>query len=93
MTETYWNREPVEVERVRVKIADDPSFPRYWARERGLVGQMRNAIKVQYHDEVFYLDDEDPDGCGWDKVTTGLGSPQWGHRGITPDGPVEPTEE
>lgn len=80
--QTYWNGETTPARRVRVTIADH-SYPAYWARE--LVGQERDAVEVTYNGEVFYLDDEahehgTTDGAGWRKVTTGHGSPRYGHR-------------
>jgi hypothetical protein len=81
--QTYWNGELADARRVRVIVADDGRFPNYWARE--FVGQERDAVEVlsgDAPDDVFpfYLDDED--GTGWVKVTTGRGSPRWGHRTI-----------
>ncbi len=82
---TFWNGEPTPAERVVVRIADAPEFAHYWAREQGLVGTMRRAVKVSYGQQVFYLDDEDPDGCGWAKVTRGGGGPEYGHRNLSVD--------
>lgn len=76
MTLTFWNGEPARCRRVRVVVADDPPFPAYWARD--LAGTERDAVEVRYDGIYFYLDDED--GSGWDKVTTGRGSPRQAHR-------------
>ncbi|WP_047892565.1 hypothetical protein [Micromonospora sp. RV43] len=73
---TYWNGELTEAVRVHVVVADAPQFARYWARD--LVGAERDAVRVTYYGQVFYLDDED--GSGWTKVTTGYGSPRCPHR-------------
>ncbi|WP_330339374.1 hypothetical protein [Streptomyces sp. NBC_00557] len=81
MTETQWNGEPCQARRITAIVADNDSFPLYWARH--LVGTRRKAVEVTYGAETFYLDDED--GSGWNKVTHG-GSPHWAHSSLT----VEP---
>ena len=73
-----WNGEPCEARRVRVVIADAPRFPSYWARD--LVGQEREAVEVVYNGQTFYIDNAD--GSGWVKVTEGMGSYRWPHRGL-----------
>ena len=86
--QTLWNGEPTECRRVSVVVADDQTFPQYWARTEGIVGQRIPAVEVLYFDEPFYLDDRN--GSGWLKVTTGHGSPAYGHREVTPEpGSVE----
>lgn len=89
---TFWNSEPTPARRVRVIVADDANFPRYWARVEGLIGKEVAAVEVTYYSKVFYLYDEPvcerPDcGCGlgpgWQKVTNGRGSPQYGHKSLT----------
>ena len=52
---TYWNGERCSARKVTVIVADDGSFPAYWARD--LVGQRRDAVEVTYGGETFYLDD------------------------------------
>lgn len=74
---TRWNGEPVTAVQVRVVVADAPEFPQYWAR--GLVGTERAAVRVTYHGQIFYLDNET--GVGWYKVTHG-GGPGLPHRGL-----------
>jgi hypothetical protein len=54
--QTYWNGEPCEAHRVTVVVADAPAFPKYWARP--FIGTERNAVRVTYNDDTFYLDDE-----------------------------------
>lgn len=73
--ETFWNGEPAPAVKTRVIVADAPQFPQYWARH--LVGEFRDAVRVTYGGQTFYLDNAD--GSGWRKVTTGHGSPRWGH--------------
>jgi hypothetical protein len=75
---TYWNGERAQAARVRLRVADAPAFPGYWAREH--VGTIRRAVRVVYGGRRFYLDDED--GSGWRKVTTGHGSPGWPSRSL-----------
>ncbi|MGW4493807.1 hypothetical protein [Streptomyces sp. NPDC004376] len=77
---TRWNGEPCTARRITAIVADDESFPAYWARD--LVGTRRPAVEVVYGGRAFYLDDED--GSGWVKVTTG-GSPWRAHRGLAVD--------
>jgi hypothetical protein len=49
-----------------------------------MIGQTINAVRVDYHGDIFYLSNED--GSGWQKVTKGHGSPGW------PSGSVYGTE-
>lgn len=79
MTEAaYWNGERALAVKVRVIVGDAPQFPNYWARS--LVGTEREAVRVTYSGQLFYLDNED--GSGWLKVTEGHGSPRYGHRDL-----------
>jgi hypothetical protein len=75
---TFWNGEPCDARQVVVVVADAPDFPGYWAREH--VGQERSAVEVNYGGRTFYLDNDDPPGHGWAKVTLGKGSPRFAHR-------------
>lgn len=75
---TYWNGERTPAVRVRVVVADAPDVPEYWARD--FVGTEREAVRVVYGDQTFYLDNEA--GAGWAKVTSGGGSPRCGHRSL-----------
>jgi hypothetical protein len=103
---TYWNGEPTPCTRVVVLVADAPEIPLYWARD--LVGHERNAVRIDYAGQRFYIDDEaiddgvdrvteiklrdgvtrtlttpaGRDGWGWQKVTTGRGSPNYPHRSL-----------
>lgn len=81
-TPTYWNGERLDPPALkgRAVVADSTFFPRYWAREDGLIGQEIAVVRVNYGGATFYLDDRD--GSGWAKVTEGRGSPRWGHREI-----------
>lgn len=88
MSATYWNGEPTPARIVRV-IVGKSLRPTWWCAD--LEGQEREAVEVNYHGDVFYLDNED--GSGWNKVTHGGGSPQWGHRELPDDSkPVEPQQ-
>jgi hypothetical protein len=74
---TFWNGEPTPAQKVRVIVGPSP-VKTWWCAE--LEGTERAAVEVNYHDEKFYLDNED--GSGWAKVTHGHGSPQWGHSSL-----------
>lgn len=80
---TYWNGQECRARRVRVVVGDSGTFPRYWARLEGLVGQVIDAVRVDYHRRPFYLDNRD--GSAWRKVTEGHGSPHIGHRDVEID--------
>lgn len=81
----FWNYEPCRVEKVRVIVGPAPSG--WWCH--GLTGTERNAVRVDYQGEKFYLDNDAHDdheaGAAWLKVTLGRGSPKYGHRSL----PVE----
>lgn len=84
MTEqTYWNGEPTPARKISAIVIDKGFFPLYWAKVDGLVGQRINIVEVIYGNRTFYLDDRN--GSGWAKVTTGFGSPRWGHRSVDVD--------
>lgn len=72
--QTYWNCEPCVARKVTVIVGKAPRST-WWCA--GLEGQSRNAVEVNYHGDLFYLDNED--GSGWNKVTKGRGSPNVGH--------------
>jgi hypothetical protein len=74
---TFWNGEPTPARKVRVIVGPSP-VETWWCAE--LEGQERAAVEVNYHGDKFYLDNED--GSGWNKVTHGHGSPQWGHSSL-----------
>jgi hypothetical protein len=78
--QTYWNGEPTPARIVRVIVGKSP-VEMWWCAK--LAGTEREAVEVNYHGKKFYLDNES--GTGWNKVTHGLGSPQWGHSSL----PVE----
>jgi hypothetical protein len=81
----YWNGLPTTATRGTAVVADAPEFPAYWARTEGIIGQRIPVVRVDldgvnYGGGVSYLDDRD--GSGWRKVTTGHGSPSYGHRDV-----------
>lgn len=76
--QTYWNGEPAEARKVRVIVGPAPK-PTWWCAK--FEGQEREAVEVKQHGETFYLDNEG-DNSGWLKVTKGMGSPQYMHRGL-----------
>ena len=77
LPEAWWNGEPAEARIVRV-IVGKAERPTYWYAD--LEGTEREAVEVKQHGQTIYLDNED--GSGWDKVTVGRGSPQWGHSNL-----------
>lgn len=80
MAETYWNGEPTHCEIVRVIVGPSP-VDTWWCAD--LKGTEREAVRVEYQGERFYIDNED--GSGWHKVTVGQGGPWTSHRSL----PVE----
>lgn len=86
--EGFWNGLPTVVRKVVVEVGEgqrpESVAPEHWRPWwRGLEGTQRNAVLVlldgvNYGGGTVYLDDED--GSGWAKVTTGKGSPSFGHR-------------
>ena len=76
--ETYWNGEKCRARKVRV-IVGTPRLATFWYAD--LVGTERSAVEVSYGKEVFLIDDED--GSGWRKVTSGMGSPRFGHKSLS----------
>lgn len=87
--QTYWNGKPCVARHVRVIVG--PCLKEtFW--HNGLEGTERNAVEVSYAGQTFYLDNED--GSGWQKVTTGRGSPIWGHKSLPVQSVVgEPHEQ
>ena len=78
--QTFWNYEPTPARKVRVVVGKSPK-PTWWCAD--IEGQERDAVEVNYHGTIHYLDNED--GSGWNKVTSGRGGPEWEHRSL----PVE----
>ncbi len=76
---TYWNGEPCHAYIVKVVVGKSLR-PTWWCA--GLEGQQREAVRVEYGEQVFYLDNETPGWSGWDKVTKGHGSPSIGHKSL-----------
>lgn len=77
---TFWNGEETRCERGTAIVAapTDGQFPDYWAAD--LVGNRVAVVRVDYHRHVSWL--YDGDGSGWRKVTTGRGSPRYGHKNV-----------
>ena len=81
----FWNFTPCRAERVRVIVGDAPAG--WWCH--GLKGTERNAVRVEYGGQKFYLDNEN--GSAWDKVTLGRGSPEFGHQSLPVAREVSPS--
>ena len=79
-----WNGEPCEAVKVRVIVGPSPR-PTWWCAD--IEGAEREAVRVTYCGQVFYIDNED--GSGWRKVTDGGGGPSWPHRSVPVDREVE----
>jgi hypothetical protein len=88
MARTFWNGEPTLCRRVRVRL-DAPIPTAWWCA--GMEGTERDAVRIDYHGEVFYIDNQGGDprephafrsGDGWLKVTLGMGGPDYGHAAI-----------
>jgi hypothetical protein len=77
---TYWNGERCRAVRVKLRVEEPPNgmFPKYWARD--LIGTVRKAVRVEYGNDIFYLDNEE--GYGWEKVTKYFGSPSVPHANL-----------
>jgi hypothetical protein len=77
---TYWNGERCPAVRVRLAVGPPPKglHPEYWAAYH--IGQIRDAVRVDYNGRTFYFDDED--WSAWAKVTDGRGSPGWPSRSL-----------
>jgi hypothetical protein len=82
--QTYWNGEPTPARIVTAIVGKSP-VKTWWCAD--LAGTERQAVEVDYHGQKFYLDNED--GSGWNKVTHGRGSPQWGHSSLPVERVVE----
>jgi len=92
-TETFWNGEKCKARLVIVIVGVAPA-PTWWCAD--LIGQQREAVEIHYGSQTFYIDNEAwqeqgrinvnlPAGHGWQKVTSGKGSPALAHRSL----PVE----
>ncbi len=90
--DTYWNYEPTPCRIVRV-IVGRSLVPTWWCA--GLAGTEREAVEVNYHGDVFYLDNPGVPAVnpneGWLKVTKGRGGPEWGHHELPVERVVEPS--
>jgi len=76
---TFWNGEPCKAKIVRV-IVGKPQKPTWWCAP--YEGQEREAVRIDYGNQTFYIDNEG--NKGWNKVKSG-GSPWVGHKSL----PVE----
>lgn len=72
-----WNGLPCEARTVRVVVGKSPRDT-WWCA--GLEGQERDAVEVKSDGQKFYIDNADL--SGFEKVTVGQGSPQWGHSSL-----------
>jgi hypothetical protein len=87
ITPTYWNGLLNPATRGTAVVADDSTFPQYWAREEGdLIGERIPVVRVvlagaHHAPRVTYLDNRN--GKGWFKVTDGHGLPTYGHSNVT----------
>ena len=79
----FWNGELCHARKVIVKVGKSLR-PTWWCAE--FEGQERPAVEVLYGGQRFFLDNLG--GSGWGKVTTGYGSPQYGHRSLPNDSEV-----
>ncbi|MBC9913141.1 hypothetical protein [Chitinophaga varians] len=89
----YWNGEPARFEVVEITVGDEPEeMKQHFTKQPAFtgkrylwfvpfIGQKRQAVRVIYKREVFYLDNSD--GMGLNKVLNG-GSPRHGHKSIYP---------
>jgi hypothetical protein len=80
MNDTYWNGEPADCTRGTGVVLDSPRFPRFWAREAGLIGKRVPVVRVEYGGKVTFI--YNLHGQGWAKVTEGRGSPRIAHASL-----------
>jgi hypothetical protein len=73
---TFWNGEPTPAVCGTGIVLPSPEHPLFWGAN--LVGTRIPVVQVDYYGDRFWLDNRD--GSGWAKVTTGHGSPRYGHR-------------
>ena len=76
---TFWNGEPANCARGTGVI--DHDMPAVGAWPAHAKGERIPVVRVFYVGEHFDMDDHD--GRAWRKVTTGRGSPAYGHRNVT----------
>lgn len=85
---TFWNGEPTKC--TKVKVTMGPAPENWWCA--GMEGTVRDAVRIEYHGDVFYIDNEggftvgDEEarpGDGWLKVTLGMGGPDYRHGQIS----------
>jgi len=82
---TFWNGMPTIATRGTAVVADDAQFPKYWAKEEGIVGTRSPVVcvildSVNYGGGCTYMDNRE--GIGWFKVTKGHGMPQYPHASV-----------
>lgn len=89
---TFWNGIPIDSMRGTAVVADAPEFPEYWARD--IIGERIPVVMVNLDGAndgggIDYLDNRE--NHGWTKITTGKGSPSYGHRNVSiVEGSFEP---
>ncbi len=76
MSKTYWNGESCKAEKVKL-IVGKSDRPTWWCAD--LEGKTIDAIQISQDGQSFFLPDEKK---SWDKITTGMGSPTYPHRGL-----------
>jgi hypothetical protein len=86
-SKTYWNGEECFAECCRVTVGASPAKLSWCA---DLEGTKRDAVRVVYRDQEFYIDNKY--NSGWLKVTEGKGSPLWYYR-LIPVKSTKPTQE
>lgn len=77
---TFWNGQPCKATYGTVVCGRSPR-PTWWCA--GLEGKRLVCVKVEYGNQVFYL--ENAEGQATIKLTAGKGSPQYGHKSIPVD--------
>ena len=65
---TFWNGMPTIATRGTAVVADDAQFPKYWAKEEGIVGTRIPVVcvildSVNYGGGCTYMDNRE--GIGW----------------------------
>jgi hypothetical protein len=86
----YWNGELAKYRVVNIMVGDEPqdlklsieSHNKRFLWFEPFIGTIRQVVEVHYGSQKFYLDNED--GTGYLKVTSGMGSPAYGHKSIYP---------
>ncbi len=82
MKKAYWNGEYTAVITCVLYEVTRSSNPNHW--QNMFVGNIRQAVKINYSGQTWYIDNEH--GDGYYKVTKGQGSPWCGHKSV--DDPI-----